>query len=276
MATSPFVCGPPSTVAKPSEFIKAQAKEGRILNDRPDKDGKVPPIALLYAPFGRFLDHIRDRPEKQPGVDLREFQFAVDDFASAMCEHFIDEDRRRDKVLPLLNDIFECYHPFKLPPLDPTVIAEKRASGGHAKGPAELMETIVEFQNEFGSGQTDPEMQITSSYLQMFNREKDGQFQDTFKKHLCPSLVILIIGIKMQISSLYLLIHTSFQVHTSASVPLFFLTAQDLWRSPHCSRPVRLLVTTSTGLHCSKLFERRVFYATTSAETPNGSSMIRP
>jgi hypothetical protein len=266
----------PSTVAKSSEFIKAQAKEGRILNDRPDKDEKVPPIALLYAPFGQFLDHIRDRPEKQPGVDLREFQFAVDDFASAMCEGFIDEDRRQDKVLPLLNDIFKCYHPFKLPPIDPTVIAEKRTSGGHAKGPAELMETIVEFQNEFGSGQTDPEIQITSYYLQMFNREKDGQFQDTFKKYLCPSLGISIIGIKMQISSLHLFIHTSFQVHTSASVPLFFLTVQDLWHSHHCSRPVRLLVTTSAGPHCSKPFERRVFYATTSAETPNESSMIRP
>ena len=39
------------------------------------------------------------------------------------------------------------------------------------------------------------------------------------------------------------------------------------WRSCHCSQPVRLLVTTSTGQHCSKHFEWCVSYATTSRDT---------
>ena len=179
-------------------FTKSQAKEGRILNDRPSKDVRVPPIALLYAPFGQFLDHVRDRPEEQPGVDLRDFQLAVDEFASAVCEHFKDEEARRDKVLPLLNAIFGCYHPFTLPSLDATVIKGKRTSDGHAIGPAQLMETVVEFKNEFGSGQTDPEIQTTSYYIQMFLRlAASGQYKNAFKKYLCPMLVITIIGIKM-------------------------------------------------------------------------------
>jgi len=202
--TSPLVCGVPSTVARASEFRKSQAKEGRILNDRPNKDERVTPIALLYAPFGRFLDHIRDRPEKQPGVDLRNFQSAVDAFASAMCEHFKDEDARRDKVLPLLNAIFDDYHPFELPHLTPAIIPGKIATGVHAKGPAELIETVVEFKNEFGTGQTDPEIQTTSYCLQMFDREKNERYKDSFQKYLCPSMVISIIGIKMRLSSSHL------------------------------------------------------------------------
>ena len=71
---------------------EAQDKEGRIPNDRPDKDVEVPPIALLYAPFGRFLVHICNRPEEQPGVDLREFQFAIDRFASVTYKHLQDKD----------------------------------------------------------------------------------------------------------------------------------------------------------------------------------------
>ena len=200
MTTSPFFCDAPSHVAKPTIFTKSQAKEGRILNDRPGKDVRVPPIALLYAPFGQFLDHVRDRPKEQPGVDLRAFQLAVDEFASAMCEHFKDEDERRNKVLPLLNNTFRCYHPFSLPSLDAAVVAGKRTSDRHAIGPAQLMETIVEFKNEFGSGQTDPEIQTTSYYLQMFLRlvKVGGPYKNYFEKYLCPTLVITIIGIKMR------------------------------------------------------------------------------
>lgn len=274
--TSPLVCGAPSTVAKASEFRKSQAKEGRILNDRPIKDERVTPIALLYAPFGRFLDHIQDRPEEQPGVDLRNFQSAVDAFASAMCEHFKDEDGRRDKVLPLLNAIFDSYNPFELPHLTPAIIAAKIASDGHAQGPAELIETIVEFMNEFGTGQTDPEIQTTSYCLQMFDREKNKRHQDSFQKYLCPSLVISIIGIKMRLSSSHLFLHTSFQARTSDSAPFSFSTNHDLWHSPHCSRLVRLLAMTSTGLHCSKLSGRRVFCATTSTKIRDALKWIQP
>jgi len=271
-ATSPLVCEAPSTVAMPHVFRKSQAKEGRILNDRPHKDVRVPPIALLYAPFGRFLDHIRDRPEEQPGVDLREFQLAVDEFASMMCEHFPDEDERRDEILPLLNAIFEIYHPFELPTLVPAITTGKRTSDGHAVGPAQLMETIVEIKNEFGSDHTDPEIQLTSYCLQMFNRRMiSGRNKKSFEKYLCPTLVISIIGIKMWLSSSQLFSHTFFQVRTLDSVPLSFSTTQDLWHSPHFSRPVHLLAMTSTDLHCSKRSEQHVFCAITSTKTRNAS-----
>jgi hypothetical protein len=203
LAASSFVLGAPSTVSKPSEFQTYQSTSNRILNDRPSKDAKVPPIALLYPPFGDFIDHIRERTEKELGVDLRKFQFAVDEFASVMCNHFENEPERRDAVLPVLNDIFECYEPFSLPLITPSKIAGERMSDGHANGPAEVMETVVEIKSEFGSGQTDPEIQSTSYFLQMYYAHiRDGPYKESFQKYLCPTLAVTIIGIKIQLSYL--------------------------------------------------------------------------
>ena len=41
------------------------------------------------------------------------------------------EKERRDKVLPLLNIILDCYLPFTLPSLDSAAISGKRVSGRH-------------------------------------------------------------------------------------------------------------------------------------------------
>lgn len=53
--------------------------------------GKLVPY--MATPFGRFLDHICDGPGEQPGVELREFQFAIERFVSVMCKHFRDKDK---------------------------------------------------------------------------------------------------------------------------------------------------------------------------------------
>lgn len=199
---SPFVQQAPSTVARPSEFRKYQDKvDVRVLNDRPNKDVKAPPIALMYGPFGNFMDHIRDPPEKEPGINMRNFQFAVDDFASVMCKHFGDEPERQRTVLPVLNHIFECYEPFRLPLIAPGKISGEITSDGHANGPAGVMETVVEIKNEFGSGQTDPEIQFISYFLQMCNSQfRSGPHKESFQKYLCPTLGITIIGIKTRLS----------------------------------------------------------------------------
>jgi len=192
--------------AELDDFDKPLRHVDRFLNDCPGKGERVPPIALLYAPFGRFVDHIRDRPKEQHGVDLREFQFAVDEFASVMCECFRNKGERRDKVLPLLNAIFNCYYPFTLPSLDSAVATGKRTGGGYAIGPAQLIETIVEFRDEYGSGHTDPEVQTTSSYLQMFDHQRtSGRYKNSLEKFLCPTLVITITGSYIGFGALVLL-----------------------------------------------------------------------
>jgi hypothetical protein len=71
----------PSDAAKASEFQRLQNDEAqRILNDRPHKDVQITPIALLYSPFGEFLDHIRNPPTISDCVHLKELEATVDDF----------------------------------------------------------------------------------------------------------------------------------------------------------------------------------------------------
>jgi hypothetical protein len=202
LAATPFVQDAPSAVSVASVFRRCQETTERILNDRPNKDVKVPPIALLYSPFGQFIDHFRDLPEKQePGVDLWKFQLAVDVFASQMCKHFTDESERQRTILPLLNSIFGCYGPFRLPQITANRIAGDITSDGHANGPADVMETVVEFKNEFGSTRSDPEIQLTSYYLQMHNYQiRFGRHKECFQKNLCPTLGISVIGIETRVS----------------------------------------------------------------------------
>jgi len=65
------------------------------------------------------------------------------------------------------------------------------------------METVVEIKSEFGSGQTDPEIQSTSYFLQMYYAHiRDGPYKESFQKYLCPTLAVTIIGIKIQLSYL--------------------------------------------------------------------------
>ena len=196
-----FVRQAPSSASKPSNFSKWQRTEDCLLNDRPVKDVNIPPIALLYPPFGGFIDHIRNRPEKQEGVDLRGFQIAVDEFAAAMCDHYKDESERQRAVLPILNGIFRCYKLHLLPDIAPGLIKEGRMSDGHAVGPNQVMETVVEIKNEFGSGQTDPEIQFTSYFIQMNHHHmKNGPHEASFKRFLCPALGIMMIGNETRLS----------------------------------------------------------------------------
>jgi hypothetical protein len=79
------------------------------LNDRPRKDVQITPIALLYPPFGEFLDHIRNTPTDSDDIDLAGLEDAVKKLSSLMCQHYDEEDERREKVLEALNDIFKYY-----------------------------------------------------------------------------------------------------------------------------------------------------------------------
>jgi len=185
----------PSDAAKASEFRRLQNdEEQRILNDRPYKDVKITPIALLYSPFGEFLDHIRNPPMISDGVHLKKLEAAVEDFSFLMCQHYIDEEGRREEVLKVLNTIFECYLPSHLTRIIPSPINGYRSSGGHADGPAGVLEVIVEFENELGIGNTDPEVQITACYLQSLLDKSSGPHQALYERFLFPALGISLVG----------------------------------------------------------------------------------
>jgi len=185
----------PSDAAKASEFRRLQNdEEQRILNDRPYKDVQITPIALLYSPFGEFLDRIRNPPTISDGVHLKKLEAAVDDFSFLMCQHYINEEARRKKVLKALNAIFDCYLPSHLTRMIPSPISGTRSSDGHAEGPSGVLEVIVEFKNELGIGQTDPEVQITGYYLQSLREESSGPHRALYKSFLFPALGISLMG----------------------------------------------------------------------------------
>ncbi|KAI9450412.1 hypothetical protein F5148DRAFT_1290817 [Russula earlei] len=197
---SPLMNTAPSAVSRPRDFRVLQSDpDARVLNDRPNKDIEIMPIALLYGPFGEFLDQIRDHIREPPvtvqGVDFRELELTVNEFASLMCQHHSDENERQGKILPALNDIFKCFKPFPLPRIEAAIILGDRRSHGHANGPADVMETIVEMKNEFGSGNCDPEIQLIAYYGQM-NRHnmESGRHKDLYPKFRFPALAISIIG----------------------------------------------------------------------------------
>jgi len=189
----------PSDAAKASEFRKIQNDDKlRILNDRPSKDVRITPIALLYSPFGEFLDHIRNPPTISDDVHLKNLEAAVDDFSSLMCQHYTNEETRRKTILITLNAIFECYHPSQLTHIIPSPVSGTRTSDGRANGPTGVLEVIVEFKNELGIGDNDPEVQITGYYMQSLReslREQSyGRHRALHGSFLFPALGITLAG----------------------------------------------------------------------------------
>jgi hypothetical protein len=169
-------------------------EELRILNDRPYKDVRITPLALLYSPFGEFLDHIRNPPTISDDVHLKKLEDAVDEFSFLMCQYYDDEEARRKEVLTALNTIFECYLPSHLTRIIPSPSSGSGSSGGHAEGPAGVLEVIVEFKNEFGIGRTDPEVQITGCYLRSIHEERSGPNRALYESFLFPALGISLMG----------------------------------------------------------------------------------
>ena len=198
LSESMYLYCSPSWLAKPKQCKENQDNERyRILNDRPEKDVKVTPIALLYQPFGRFLDSMRESPLETDGIDIDAYglEMAVDDFAIEMSRHYPNESSRQTVALDHLNKIFASNKSFQLPEIRDSTVSGKRQSRGHAYGPAHVMETVVGITNEFGSGQGDPEVQITAYFAQMHGDHIDsGCCGALYKRFLFPTLGITIIG----------------------------------------------------------------------------------
>lgn len=80
-----------------------------------------------------------------------------------MCRHDSSYGQRRETVLLCLNMIFSYS---RLLPCSLSHLLQSEGINllidGHASGPAFVMGTIVEPENEIGSGAADPEIQLTS------------------------------------------------------------------------------------------------------------------
>ena len=110
---SSYVRGPLTDVAWASFLRQLQVDEKRrILNDRSHKGIQITPIALLYPPFGEFLDHIHDPPVDSDDNDLAKLEAAVNEFSYQMCQYYGKEFERRKGLLSALNA--KCYLPSHL------------------------------------------------------------------------------------------------------------------------------------------------------------------
>jgi len=264
--TSPYATESPSDAAHPSAFRVYQKDSViRLLNDRPTKDIWVTPIALLWRPFGQFHDHIRNPPETMD-VNMMRIGPLVDEFASLMCKHYDSEAQRRDKLIPVLNNIFSCSSPqspsqrFDFPPIMPATISRDRRTDGHALGPGQTPDIIVEMKNEFGAGGTDPEIQLTSYYLQILAQHLiSGSHNFLHECSLLPALGISIISKSSHRTNCLHLLHSSFQAHILGSAPLSLSAGPDSWRSRRCFQPDRHPVTIRPDLHFSKHSARLAF-----------------
>jgi len=195
---SPYAMIPPSDAARPSTFQVYQRNAAiRLLDDRPNSDIRITPIALLYRPFGQFLDHIRNPPETVDDLDHRSLEYFVDEFAYLMCMHYEHGLFRRDELLPALNDILSCYDPPQYglwtciaAPIPNDQRTDIRLIG---RGPAP--EIIVQIMNEHGDDGGDPEIQLASYYTQIHSENlKSGHYDDLYESSLLPVLGVSIIG----------------------------------------------------------------------------------
>jgi len=195
---SPYAMIPPSDAARPNTFQVYQRHAAiRLLDDRPNSDTRITPIALLYRPFGQFLDHIRNPPETVDGLDHRSLEFFVENFAYLMCKHYENELDRMDELLPALNNILSCYDPprFGLWTCIAAPIPEDRRTDIRAIGLGQAPEIIVQIMNEHGDEVGDPEIQLTSYYTQFHSENlKSGKYDDLYESSLLPALGVSIIG----------------------------------------------------------------------------------
>ncbi len=166
-------------------------EEDRILNDRPTVDAQVTPIALLYRPFGQFLDRLNEYPQVDDSIDLWRFECAVWAFTIAMSCHYESETRRKVAALTHLNDIFSAYKPSL-----PAILWEPNSGGEYTNRAANVMETVVQIGTELGSGDDDPEARLTTTYFTQFkdNDSDRRRREGLYDRFLFPVLGISING----------------------------------------------------------------------------------
>ncbi|KAG9309505.1 hypothetical protein JVU11DRAFT_10477 [Chiua virens] len=182
----------PSSIDVPKYRTLQRDPNERLLDDRAiagvvggtDLDDLVPPIPLVYQPFGSFLDTYLDTGREVNGALKRQ----VDDFAYEMSEIQVDDDARRDRALIHLNAIFQEALGGALPAIAATSIG-KYKTDGHI-GPRNMPILLVEVKNEEAGIKSIPIAELSAYYHQLICRVDEELL-------LCsrmPALGITIVG----------------------------------------------------------------------------------
>lgn len=154
------------------------------MDDRPYPDLDIPPISLLYGPFGEFDDIFARRlvPLDDLNIDLAMFEQTVDEFATAMLDCYENENLRWGAARPLFSKIG-----FDLPAA--SVGSTPYRTDGHYEVNG-LMVTALEIKNEQADTKSIPYVKA-ALYV--------GQSHKEAAKAMCrhwrvPALCITLVG----------------------------------------------------------------------------------
>lgn len=165
----------------------------KILDDQPARDIGIPPIPLLYPPFGDFLDTVYGGRDVD-AMTLAEYKVKVDDFADSMTGFFADEGARQAKGLLRVNEIFfDCnvWGPRIIPSgILPTPQVQ---SDGHLATKDGFPLIVVEFKNSDANIQTHSRIQALG-YIGRMQVATSTEYHPIFDKFRMPTLLITVIG----------------------------------------------------------------------------------
>ena len=191
-----IVTNEPSDTEKSAVHQRIQEEPSEnILDDCPEPDPDILPIALVYEGYGHFLDIMKARDDV-PGladVDVEELEDAVDDLASKMTGFFSNDDDRRNEALPILNRVFSARRRIEIPQLYAAAIGSVQ-TGGHniANGVATM---IAEFKNWSADISSLPEMEVLCYPARPNARQmNDEAFRQLFLRWRVPCVGLTIVG----------------------------------------------------------------------------------
>ncbi|KAH8981919.1 hypothetical protein EDB86DRAFT_2973523 [Lactarius hatsudake] len=131
----------------------------------------------------------------------------------SMNAYYPTEDERNDEALNFLNKIFQCCLGEHTQKLLPGIVHKGRCSDGHALGPADTIEVVLEVKNELGSGHADPTIELTAYYMQSLK----CLTTNVRSRFFFPALGIVVVGSHIDF---YALAYPNFSARLVALTPL--------------------------------------------------------
>lgn len=175
------------------EYIDLQ--KSHDLDDRRWNRGHddIPPIALLYQPFGEFLDiYLNSQTSGLVEAHSPQMRKLVDCFASSMSSMYDTENERRDACLPALNTIFKAALGESYPRLTAAAIGSFRTDG-HNLGPKDEPLMIVEIKNDLVGISSNPILELCNYYYRVVEKFAVTS-PELFLASKMPALVLTVVG----------------------------------------------------------------------------------
>ncbi|KAG7085461.1 hypothetical protein E1B28_003022 [Marasmius oreades] len=188
----------PSLLATPSRYQAAQCipTTRLIFDDRPKPDYNVAPIALLYPPYGDFLDACA-KPKEFEAIDLIAMMREVDALVVIAAGFHKDEDERNNQFIDALNRILQCYHDRsdQLAPMSCAIIAQKRTTDGYTSDP--IADRSLEVKCNTGSATSNAEVQV-ALHVHNINASAQERCPKLFERYRVPTLAMTLNGTSLQ------------------------------------------------------------------------------